>query len=124
MENECKCINPYGGSVKCPFQHIAICITGKDSKCQTECVPIPIDYFSPTHSFNNWLLKIFEEKVIIYIINNYDSSIINGLRRTSELMHSSHGGLVTFEVFSDIDINVRFSYAFGNNTESFGRRLA
>jgi len=116
MSKECKCTNPDGGGTKCPVQHVAICIRGKDKECYGECVPIPTSYTSATNRFNQWLQNSVEDAVRTYVTENYSSSM-----RFSPLTISSQsdlldGGKITFRI-DTISIHAKFSYEFRNDIE-------
>lgn len=119
MSKECTCTNPNGGGTKCPVQHVAICIRGKDNECYGECVPIPTNYSFITSRFNLWLQSRIENVVGIYASENYPD-----LMRFSPLTISSQsnlldGGKITFRL-DNTSIHVRFSYEFRNDIEPLG----
>jgi len=116
MSKECKCTNPDGGGTKCPVQHVAICIRGKDKECYGECVPIPTNYTSTTSRFNQWLQNSVEDVVRIYAGENYPNSIRLSPLTISTQSDLLDGGKITFRI-DNINIYVRFSYEFRNDIE-------
>jgi hypothetical protein len=118
MSNECKCLNPDGGGTKCPPQHVALCIRGRDRECYGECVPIPINYSRPNSSqFIDWLNDSIRSKVLTYLENNYEdyakSFNYNVLEKVGEDT-SNNGGVLSFQSNVGI-IRVRYSFELINN---------
>lgn len=116
MSKECKCTNPDGGGTKCPVQHVAICIRGKDKECYGECVAIPTNYTSTTRGFNQWLQNSIKDVVGIYADENYPDTIRFSPLTISTQSDLLDGGRIIFRV-GNINIHVRFSYEFRNDIE-------
>ncbi|MGO4294413.1 hypothetical protein [Chitinophaga sp. RAB17] len=119
MSNECKCTHPDGGGAKCPVQHVALCIRGKDMQCYGECVPIPGSYSFETSGFNRWLDDIINQSVNDYARANYGEKTSQfGVTRLSD-SSALQDGRITFQL-DTIKIHIRFSYEFRNNIEPLG----
>lgn len=115
MGKECKCTNPDGGGTKCPVQHLALCIRGKDMECYGECIPIPNSYHRATNMFHQWLSENIENATELYVRKNfsfYDERIF--INRAAE-SNTLEGGKVIFDVNNQLRIYVQFEYEFRNN---------
>lgn len=111
--SECKCLKPEGGGTKCPPQHIALCIRGKDKECYGECIPIPNAYRFDTFRFKQWMFDSIENQIGEYVSNvlaqenRLDSLWLEKSVESSLL----NGGTLTF--MSPIgNIYVRFNFQF------------
>ncbi len=122
MSKECKCTNPDGGGTKCPIQHVALCIRGKDKECYGECVLIPNSFYTATDNFNSWLLNKVEEVVFDYASENYKNQRIDFSLEQILKSDRIQGGKITFRV-DNILIYVQFSYEFKNDNEPLGTKL-
>ena len=121
MRNECKCTNPDGGGTKCPTQHVAICIRGKDKQCYGECVSIPHSYRVATSDFKQWLVDEIEGAVRQYAVENYADNLGPlSIIRITQADRPSGGGM-TFRIEGGITISVQYSYSFRNNIDPLGR---
>jgi hypothetical protein len=118
---ECKCTNPDGGGTKCPIQHVAVCIRGKDRECYGECVPIPENYSTTTNNFNRWLSEKVKEVVLDYATQNY-AIIFNAFLEQMSKSDRDQGGKITFR-FGNVLIYTQFSYEFKNDIEPLGGQL-
>lgn len=119
MSNECKCTHPDGGGTECPLQHVALCIRGKDRECYGTCIPIPGSYSFPTSGFGNWLDNIIDQSVNDYARANYGEKASQfGVTRLSD-SSALQDGRITFQL-DTIEIHIRLSYEFRDNTESLG----
>lgn len=118
---ECKCLKPEGGGTKCPPQHIALCIRGKDKECYGECIPIPNKYRIESYDFKDWLLDNLESKVGEYVSNNLPNAFpyqSTGINKISE-SNLSKGGTLTFS--SNLgNIYVRYSFEFKDDDLNYG----
>ncbi len=110
---ECKCLKPEGGGTKCPPQHIALCIRGKDKECYGECIPIPNTFRFETVKFKEWMTDSIQQQISDYIStvlaqeNRHDSF---WLEKDVESTFQN-GGTITF--MSPIgSIDVRFNFQF------------
>lgn len=110
MSNECKCTHPDGGGMKCPSQHLAVCIRGRDKECYGDCIPIPSNYKIQTSDFSLWLIEMITQSVDQYAQEHYSKLITRfPLKRSSENLQGQ-GGRMTFRINNFVNIYVRFSY--------------
>lgn len=120
MSNECKCTNPDGGGTRCPAQHLAVCIRGKDKECYGRCVPIPSNHSFATRGFKQWLDISIEEAVREYALNNYRRDMEDSYLDRVTGSDSTQGGNMTFHLGGNIRIYVQFSYEFSNDVNPLG----
>jgi len=119
MSNECRCTNPDGGGTKCPDQHVAICIRGRDRECYGSCVKIPGYYSNTSGEFNRWLQVNIEGEVVVYAIQNYSREMEIFRLEISSQSELRDGGKITFQI-GDVRIYVKFSFQFRNDSEPLG----
>lgn len=117
MGSECKCINPDGGGTKCPPQHVAICIRGKDKECYGECLSIPGVYYVDSPTFKLWLENSINEVVSNFTIQNYPQKNRNSRLQRLYNTNLFEDGKLMFQI-GDIKIFVRVSYVFANDQET------
>lgn len=110
MSNECKCLKPES-TTRCPVQHVAICIKGKNRQCQGECVPIPEGYRETSDSFNDWLSEKVDELVREYAFKDEKTSLYFDLERKAG-SDDRQARTVMFQAENIGEIQVRYAYEF------------
>lgn len=110
---ECKCLKPDGGGTKCPPQHIALCIRGKDKECYGECITVPNKFRSESYQFTDWLKDEIENKVAEYVSNNFFHVHTYESKRIEKINESVFDKVGTVTFRSSLgDIHVRYSFEF------------
>lgn len=113
MSNECKCLKPES-TTRCPVQHVAVCIKGKNRQCHGECVPIPLNYREANDSFNDWLTDKVDELVREYAFKDDETARALGLERGIASGDQKSGALM-FRAENVGEIQVRYAYEFNRD---------
>ncbi|XOV94427.1 MAG: hypothetical protein ACFHWX_06920 [Bacteroidota bacterium] len=124
MSANCKCLNPKGGGTKCPEQHIALCIRGKDRECHGECIQIPDEFTEVSDKFSSWSENTIQEKVVEHMKefeNDYHAfgsreSISNMLRTESKQRDQGFSGKFEYSTSQFDRIVVNYSFSFAEKT--------
>ncbi|CAM1348722.1 hypothetical protein [Tenacibaculum halocynthiae] len=119
MSSKCKCLNPEKGGTKCPTQHIALCIRGKDRECYGECIPIPSEYNHISDRFTFWAQNEVSERVNEHILSNKKlyKDFPNFKERFNEFKKEGHRdihpkGFAKFSNEINDEIRVQYSFSF------------
>lgn len=127
--SECKCLNPEQGGTKCPVQHVALCIRGKDRECYGECIPIPSSYRSISNEFKLWIQSVVNEKVNEHISEkphlyrrapNFRE--MHDTLRTEELADFSPKHFIYRNEIGEV-IRAYFVFTFDDTIEPLGQRV-
>lgn len=125
MSTNCKCLNPEGGGTKCPTQHIALCIRGKDRECHGECIPIPNEFKNTSESFAFWSESVIKEKVVEHIKEFEDDykafgskEYVSNMLRTIKISDfQGFSGRLKYTTTEQDSIEVSFSFSFEENID-------
>tara|TARA_Y100000815_G_C13110624_1_gene412983 strand:- start:60 stop:464 length:405 start_codon:yes stop_codon:yes gene_type:complete len=130
MTSKCKCLNPEKGGTKCPTQHIALCIRGKDRECYGECIPIPNKFEKISQNFTQWSENTIKERVAEHmkdLTEQYKAFgskeyLVNQLRSENELDFQNYSGRMKFSTSNFDEINVNYSFSFEEKDDPTERR--
>src|SRR5690554_4855603 len=131
MSANCKCLKPEGGGTKCPTQHIALCIRGKDRECYGECIPIPDDFRKVSKQFTYWSENQIREKVVEYMkefARDYKAfgpkdQVSRMLRKETEFDFQNLSGRQIYSTRENDRIVVTFSFSFEENADPNERQM-
>lgn len=126
MSTQCKCLNPEKGGTKCPEQHLALCIRGKDRECYGECIPIPSDYKKVSERFTAWSEIAIKERVIQHMVDFKEEyrafespeRLSESLKTTSDLDFSNLSGILEYRTLNFDEIKVNFKFSFSQDLDN------
>lgn len=130
MSSSCKCQNPEKGGTKCPTQHIALCIRGKDRECYGECILIPKEFGKVSQNFTRWSENIIKEKVVDHmkdLVEDYKAfgskeNLVNNLRSESQPNFQNYSGRIKYSTSNFDKISVNFSFSFEEKDDPTERK--
>lgn len=112
--NECRCSGASGGSTKCPENHLAICVRGRDRECYGQCIPIPNQYDHKSESFYQWLSLKLKATTLSHFTEwkNFTGDFLDEINKNEIIGNYRGNGEVVYQHPNFGIIKVSYSYTF------------